>query len=62
MTVSPEEETAKLNECAELGWELITVVVKRYKGEDYTFFYLRKEHSDINNTKNPRFDIMSFSH
>jgi hypothetical protein len=60
-TVSPEEEERNLNECAEQGWELVSVVFKRHRGKRYTFFYFRKELSDNTKTKRPRFEITSFS-
>ena len=31
-TISPEEETEKLNQCAELGWELVNVAVRKHRG------------------------------
>ncbi|MGA3266357.1 MAG: hypothetical protein ABSE16_06010 [Verrucomicrobiota bacterium] len=60
-TVSPEEETAKLNQCAESGWELVAVAPKKYRGVDYTFFYFRRAITDENPKTEPRFDLRFFA-
>lgn len=57
-SVSPHEEEAKLNECATLGWELISVISKHHGGKPYTFFYFRRSISDEKReVEKPRFDI-----
>ena len=52
--VSPEEQQAKLNECARRGWELVQVVFRGYQGAGYTFFYFKKATQD---TQTPRFNL-----
>ena len=56
----PEAEQEKLNKCAELGWELVTVLVKKYLGHDYTFYYLRRTKKCEKTASNPRFDMQLF--
>ena len=60
-TVSPEEETAKLNQCAELGWELVNVAVRKHRGHEYIFYYLRRADSGDNPKHEPRFDVKLFA-
>lgn len=59
-TVSPEEETEKLNQCAEKGWELITVMPRKYKGHEYIFYYLRRKTDGESEEDAPRFDVSFF--
>ena len=59
-TVSPEEETEKLNQCAQQGWELITVVPRKHKGNEYVFYYLRRKNDGESPKDTPRFDVSLF--
>jgi hypothetical protein len=55
--VSPEQETAKLNECAENGWELVTVLSRRHGRHGYIFYYLKRKNTGEKPKYEPRFDI-----
>jgi hypothetical protein len=58
--LTPEIEQGKLNQCGKLGWELITVLAKKYRGHEYTFYYFRRAISDERPIQNPRFDVQLF--
>jgi len=59
--LTPEVEQEKLNQCGELGWELVTVIPKKYRGHEYTFFYFRRQISDDKSMPEPRFDMKLFA-
>jgi hypothetical protein len=59
-TVSPEEETEQLNECAAGGWELLTVTQRKYQGHDYIIYYFRRKNSCDKFRPPPRFDLTLF--
>ena len=58
--LTPEIEQAKLNQCGKLGWELVTVLTKKYRGHEYTFFYFRRAISDDKQAPKARFDVNLF--
>ena len=51
--ISPESEQDKLNECGELGWALVSVIVRF----EYTVYYFRRERLEGFQDKMPRFDL-----
>jgi len=59
-TVSPEEETVKLEQCAEAGWELLTVAMRKQDGHDYVIYYFRRENSGDEDENVSRFDRSLF--
>jgi len=61
-TVTVDYENTILKECGEAGWELVSVVFKRHKKDDYTFFYFRREIGDSDSgEQKPRFDTDLFA-
>jgi hypothetical protein len=56
-TVSPDEEANKLNQCAEHRWELVQVLHRRWRGQEYIFYYLRREITGETAKDKPRFSF-----
>ena len=60
-TITLEKEQSILDKCGDAGWQLVSSIVRKIKGDEWTYHYFRREIKEGEEiAEKPRFDTGLF--